>query len=84
VLNINELVEAVKVSVLPGETVEVEIQHEGKSKNQGIGYMSDGTMTVVREAKDLVGSTVSAKVLRAIQSKAGKIIFCSLLDKDNK
>jgi len=84
VLNVNELVEAVKVSVLPGEFLEVEIQHEGKSKNQGIGYMQDGTMTVVKGAKGLVGQTASVRVLRVIQSKAGKIIFCSLVDKDSK
>jgi len=85
VLNINELVEAVKVSVIPGESLEeVEIQHEGKSKNQGIGYMSDGTMVIVKEAKEMVGDKVKVKVLRVIQSKAGKIIFCSLFDKDKK
>jgi uncharacterized protein YacL len=84
VLNINELVEAVKLSVLPGETLEVEIQHEGKSKNQGVGYMPDGTMTVVKGGHELIGKTVEAKVLKVIQSKAGKIIFTDLIYKDNK
>jgi len=84
VLNINELVEAVKVSVLPGETLEIEIQHEGKSKNQGIGYMPDGTMTVVKGAKDLIGKSVKAKVLKVIQSKAGKIIFADIIEDNNK
>jgi len=84
VLNINELVEAVKVSVIPGERLEVEIQHEGNEKKQGVGYMPDGTMAVVKNADRLVGKTVNAKVLRVIQSKAGKIIFCDLIDDDNE
>jgi len=83
VLNINELVEAVKVSVIPGEMLEVEIQHEGQEKRQGVGYMPDGTMTVVKNAEELVGKTVNAKVLRVIQSKAGKIIFCDINRDDN-
>jgi uncharacterized protein YacL len=84
VLNINELVEAVKLSVLPGETLEIEIQHEGKSKNQGVGYMPDGTMAVVKGGDELIGEKVKVKVLKVIQSKAGKIIFTDLVDKDNK
>ena len=84
VLNINELVEAVKVSVIPGERLEVEIQHEGNEKKQGVGYMPDGTMAVVKNAKELVGKTVNAKVLRVIQSKAGKIIFCDIIDNNNE
>ena len=81
---VNELVEAVKVSVIPGEKLEVEIQHEGQEKKQGVGYMPDGTMTVVKNAKELVGKTVNAKVLRVIQSKAGKIIFCDIIDDNNE
>ena len=76
VLNINELVEAVKVSVLPGEFMEVEITHEGKEKKQGVGYMPDGTMIVVEGARTKIGEVVKAKVMRVIQSQAGKIIFC--------
>ena len=83
VLNINELVEAVKLSVIPGEMLEVQIQHEGKEKQQGIGYMPDGTMAVVENARTLIGKTISAKVLRVIQSKAGKIIFCEYTDNNN-
>lgn len=75
VLNINQLVEAVKVSVLPGETFEVEITHEGKEKRQGVGYMPDGTMVVVEGAKGKTSKMVKVKVSRVIQSQAGKIIF---------
>ncbi len=84
ILNINELVESVKVSVIPGEKLLVEIVHEGKEKQQGVGYMSDGTMTVVKGAREMIGETVDAKVLRVIQSKAGKIIFCDIADNNNK
>ncbi len=78
VLNINDLVDAVKISALPGEVINVDIVQEGKEKKQGIGYMPDGTMLVVEDAKELVGKGVEAKVQRVIQSSAGKIIFCNL------
>jgi uncharacterized protein YacL len=78
VLNINRLVEAVKVSVLPGETFEIEITHEGKEKTQGVGYMPDGTMVVVEGAKGKIHKMVKVKVTRVIQSQAGKIIFGKL------
>jgi uncharacterized protein YacL len=79
VLNINELVNAVKTSVLPGEELSVKIVQEGKEKEQGVGYMPDGTMIVVEGARALVGSDVMAKVSRVIQTNAGKMIFCNVL-----
>lgn len=78
VLNINRLVEAVKVSVLPGEVFQIEITHEGKEKTQGVGYMPDGTMVVVEGAKGKISKEVKVKVTRVIQSQAGKIIFGKL------
>ena len=82
VLNLNDLVEAVKVSVIPGESMGIEITQEGKEKKQGVGYMPDGTMVVVEEAKELVGQSVDVKVTRVIQSSAGKIIFSDLKNKN--
>jgi uncharacterized protein YacL len=79
VLNINELVNAVKLTVLPGEEITVHIVQEGKEKEQGVGYMPDGTMIVVDKAKDLIGNDVTAKVSRVIQTNAGKMIFCNLM-----
>ncbi|KKU57537.1 MAG: PIN/TRAM domain protein [candidate division WWE3 bacterium GW2011_GWB1_47_11] len=79
VLNVNDLVEAVKPAFLPGEQIKVKIVHEGKEKQQGIGYLEDGTMLVVEDAKTLVGETVDVKVSKVIQSPAGKMVFCSLL-----
>jgi uncharacterized protein YacL len=78
VLNINELVNAVKTVVIPGETLKIKLVQEGKEKNQGVGYMPDGTMIVVEGAKEMVGKDVEVKVARVIQTNAGKMIFCSL------
>lgn len=78
VLNINELVNAVKTVVLPGEEMLVHIVQEGREKEQGVGYMPDGTMVVVEGARDLVGNDVNVKVSRVIQTNAGKMIFCQI------
>jgi uncharacterized protein YacL len=78
VLNINNLVNALKTVLLPGEELEVEIIQEGKEKDQGVGYLSDGTMIVVTGANDKIGKKVDAVVKKVIQSAAGKMIFCDL------
>ena len=78
VLNLNELANSIKTVLLPGETITIEILQEGKEKEQGVGYLSDGTMVVVENTKRMVGSTVVATVLKVIQSPAGKMIFCKL------
>ncbi|MBN1162757.1 TRAM domain-containing protein [Patescibacteria group bacterium] len=79
VLNVNNLVNALKTVLLPGEEIEVEIIQEGKEKNQGVGYLNDGTMIVVSESKDKVGTKVNVIVKKVIQSAAGKMIFCDLV-----
>lgn len=79
VLNINDLVNAIKTVLLPGEEFTIKIIQEGKEKEQGVGYMTDGTMIVVDKAKSKVGEEVTAKVAKVIQSAAGKIIFCELV-----
>lgn len=79
VLNINDLVNCLKTVMLPGEEIKLKIIQEGKEKEQGIGYLADGTMIVVDSAKELVGQEVSAKVHKVIQSSAGRIIFCVLI-----
>ncbi len=78
VLNINSLANSIKTVLLPGEDVLVKIIHEGKEKQQGVGYLEDGTMLVVENAKDKVGQEVTATVAKVIQSQAGKMIFCKL------
>jgi uncharacterized protein YacL len=79
VLNLNELINALKTVYLPGEEMKVKIIQEGKEKNQGVGYLQDGTMIIVQNAKDKVGQEVATKVAKIIQSPAGKMIFCELL-----
>jgi uncharacterized protein YacL len=79
VLNINDLVNALKTVLLPGEEIEVDIIQKGKEKGQGVGYMSDGTMIVVSESDDKVGQKVRANVQKVIQSAAGKMVFCDLV-----
>jgi uncharacterized protein YacL len=78
VLNINDLVNILKTVMLPGEDIKIKIIQQGKEKEQGIGYLSDGTMIVVEKAKEMVGQEVEARVHKVIQSSAGRIIFCNL------
>ena len=75
VLNVNELANAVKSAVLPGREIEVKILREGREHDQGVGYLDDGTMIVVEEARPLVGSHVKAEVTSVLQSPSGKMIF---------
>ena len=75
VLNINELANALKPVVLPGETMKVFILKEGKEFNQGVAYLDDGTMVVVDHAKKLISKTVEITVTSVLQTTAGKMIF---------
>ena len=81
VLNINELINAVKTLMLPGEELVIKIIQPGKERKQGIGYLDDGTMVVVEDTKERVNQEVRAKVSKVIQSSAGRIIFCDLVKK---
>jgi uncharacterized protein YacL len=75
VLNINELANALKPIVLPGETMRVFILKEGKEYNQGVAYLDDGTMVVVDNAKRMISKTVDITVTSVLQTTAGKMIF---------
>lgn len=77
VLNINELANAVKAVVLPGETIEVRIIQEGKETDQGVGYLDDGTMVVVENGKQYISSTREVTVTRVLQTVAGRMIFAT-------
>lgn len=78
VLNINELANAVKPVVLPGEEMQISIIREGKEYNQGVGYLDDGTMVVVEGGKKMMGETVTVSVSSVLQTVAGKMIFAEL------
>src|SRR5881396_2540633 len=75
VLNINELANALKPVVLPGEAMHVFILKEGKEYNQGVAYLDDGTMVVVDNARRLIGKNAAIAVTSVLQTTAGKMIF---------
>jgi uncharacterized protein YacL len=75
VLNINQLCNALKPVVLPGETMRVFVLKEGKESGQGIAYLDDGTMIVVDEAKKWIGKNIDVVVTSVLQTTAGRMIF---------
>lgn len=75
ILNINELANAVKTAVLPNARLSIQITAIGKEKNQGVGYLADGTMVVVEEGAKLKGKKVEVNVHKVLQTAAGKMIF---------
>jgi len=80
VLNINELANALKPVVLPGEAMHVFILKEGKEYNQGVAYLDDGTMVVVDNARRLIGKNADIAVTSVLQTTAGKMIFGRLAE----
>jgi len=80
VLNINELANAVKPVVLPGEMLKVFILKEGKETNQGVAYLDDGTMVVVENARRLIGKNQDVTVTSVLQTTAGRMIFAKPSD----
>lgn len=78
VLNINELAQKLRPVILPGEAVQVGITQKGKTGDQGVGYLADGTMIVVRGAQKNVGSSVTAIVDQMHQTAAGKMVFAHI------
>ena len=84
VLNINELVQSVRGSYLPGEKLMIEIIGNGSEKKQGVGHLPDGTMVVVENGESLIGSTVEVEFIRTLQTAAGKMMFAKLSGKKEK
>jgi uncharacterized protein YacL len=78
VLNLNDLTNALKPALLPGEECAVQIVREGKEPNQGVGFLEDGTMIVVDNARRMIGERVEAVVTTALQTSAGRMIFARL------
>ena len=78
VLNINELANALKPVVIPGEEMRVKLIREGKEHNQAIGYLDDGTMVVVEDARRLIGQEVRVAVTSVLQTPAGRMIFTKI------
>lgn len=83
VLNINDLANAVKPVVLPGEELNIQVIKDGKEHNQGVAYLDDGTMIVVEEGRDYIGKRIDVLVTSVLQTSAGRMIFAKpkLLEK---
>ncbi|MBZ4688253.1 MAG: hypothetical protein PWQ96_1578 [Clostridia bacterium] len=84
VLNINELANAVKPVVLPGEEMQVQLIKDGKESGQGVGYLDDGTMIVVENSKKYIGETIPVMVTSVLQTAAGRMIFAKPKYSDKK
>ncbi len=82
ILNINELANAVKSVLLPGESLSVHVIQEGKDHTQGVGYMDDGTMVVVENGKECIGKEVMVSVTKVLQTAAGRMIFARPVEKE--
>ena len=75
ILNINDLANALKPVVIPGEMMRIDVIKEGKGKNQGVGYLDDGTMVVVEDGVKYIDQTIYATVTSVLQTSAGRMIF---------
>ena len=78
VLNINDLANAVRPVVMPGEELVVRIIQEGKEPSQGVGFLDDGTMIVVEDGRHFINSELTVVVTRVLQTSAGRMIFAHL------
>ena len=83
VLNVNELANAVKSVLLPGENLSVNIIQEGKESGQGVGYLDDGTMVVIEDGRQRLSQEVTVTVTKVLQTAAGRMIFARLSERDN-
>jgi len=75
VINVNDLANAMKPSVMPGEEMEVTVLKPGQEEGQGVGYLEDGTMVVVEDGQSRIGHTVTITVTNVLQKSAGRMIF---------
>jgi uncharacterized protein YacL len=84
VLNMNQLAASLRPAMLPGEQMNVKMLKEGKEHGQGIGYLDDGTMVVVDDAKKLLGKSVDVVVTSVLQTTSGRMIFAKLKEQAEK
>lgn len=78
VLNVNQLANALKPVVLPGESLQVRVIREGKEEDQGVAYLDDGTMVVIEGGRGKVGQAVAVEVTSVLQNPSGKMVFTKL------
>lgn len=75
VVNVNELAQMMRAQFLPGDHIEIKIIQDGQNRNQGVGYLEDGTMVVVDNAQKSIGSKVNIEITRSLQTEAGRMMF---------
>ncbi|MGE9269758.1 MAG: hypothetical protein ACQKBU_03060, partial [Verrucomicrobiales bacterium] len=80
VLNLHDLVDALKPSVIVGEKIRLPLVRPGKDEHQAVGYLSDGTMIVANHAVDRIGTTCTVRVISTLQTSAGVMVFSELED----
>jgi uncharacterized protein YacL len=80
ILNINDLANAVKSVLLPGESLQVSIIQEGRESGQGVAYLDDGTMVVVEDGRDRINTQATVTVTKILQTAAGRMIFARMED----
>ena len=79
VLNLNELAKSLRPNVTPGDELDLELVKEGKDNHQAVGYLADGTMIVVNQAKEKIGTTQPIVIASSVQTSGGRLIFAELL-----
>jgi rRNA-processing protein FCF1 len=84
VVNVNELAQVLRAKKMPGEQIEIEILQNGSNREQAIGYLDDGTMVVVEDAKNLIGQRVKVEIQRSLQTEAGRMIFAKRVGAKNE
>jgi uncharacterized protein YacL len=77
-INVNDVAAALKPSFIPGDTLSVRLLKQGEEPDQGVGYLDDGTMVVVENGRDRIGSTIRASVTSTLQTSAGRLVFARL------
>jgi len=75
VVNVNELAQMLRTQLLPGEQIEINIIQPGQNREQAVGYLEDGTMVVVEDAKNLIGQRQRVEIIRSLQTEAGRMMF---------
>ena len=75
VINVNELSQMLRAQLLPGERIEVELIQPGANRGQAVGYLEDGTMVVVEDAKAQIGHRLTVEIVRSLQTEAGRMMF---------
>jgi uncharacterized protein YacL len=78
VLNVNDLANAVKSVLLPGEIIDVNIIQEGRESGQGVAYLDDGTMVVVEDGRSQINQQTNVTVTKVLQTTAGRMVFARL------